>query len=135
MIVIPDAGGIVLLGDLLGDVTTVYHLYIQPVALSQATTLAQLIEAKWPAYRPITVSTWSPALTVGGRAVSTADPALWTRGVGGVASQVYGYYVTDTVGGPLLWAEARAQGPLTMTAPDDQLVILPQITLRADSVS
>ncbi|MHB8735439.1 MAG: hypothetical protein ACYC6M_09080 [Terriglobales bacterium] len=133
MIVIPDSSAIALLSDLLDQVTTVFHLLIQPVALGQGTTLADLVEANWPAYKPATVTTWSPALTVAGRAVSAADPVLFTRGVGGVASQVYGYWVTDTVGGPLLWAELRSQGPLPMTAPDDQLVILPQLTLRADS--
>ncbi|MGH3526751.1 MAG: hypothetical protein ACRDQ6_05500 [Pseudonocardiaceae bacterium] len=133
MIVIPDASAVALIADLIAQITTVYHLIVQPVTLSQFTTLAQLIEAKWPAYSPSTVTSWSPALTVSGRAVSTADPVLWTRGVGGVASEVFGYFVTDTAGGPLLWAELRPQGPIVMTAPDDQLVLLPQLTLRADT--
>jgi hypothetical protein len=133
VIVIPDASAIALVSDLLGSVMTVYHLAVAPIPPGQSVTLAQLVEAAWPAYRPITVSSWSPALTVGTRAVSSADPALWVRGVGGVASLVYGYWVTDTLAGPLLWVETRPQGPIVMTAPSDQVVILPQLTLRADS--
>jgi hypothetical protein len=133
VIVIPDASAIALIADLLDQVTTVFHLAVQPIPAGQSVSLADLVEASWPAYAPITVSTWSPALTVGTRAVTYADLALWTRGAGGVASQVYGYWVTDTVGGPLLWVETRPQGPIVMTSPTDQVVILPQLTLRADS--
>lgn len=133
MIVIPDASAIALVADLLSQITPVYHLAVQPIPPGQAVTLAQLVEAAWPAYRPITVTSWTPALTESGRAVTQADPALWVRGAGGIASLVYGYWVTDTVGGPLLWVETRPQGPVTMTAPTDSVVILPQLTLRADS--
>lgn len=133
MLVIPDSGAIALLADLLGNVTPVYHLFIQPVEIGPATVLADFTEAAWPAYRPLAVASWSPGLTVGGRAASNADPALWLRGAGGVASQVYGYFVTDTTAGPLLWAELRPQGPVPMTAPADTVVVLPQLTLRADS--
>jgi len=132
VIVIPDASAISLLGDLLGNVTTVYHLYVNPVELGQSTTLAAFTEPNWPAYKPVTVTTWAPALTVSGRAVAQADPVVWVRGVGGTALQVFGYYVTDTLNGPMLWAEARPQGPLPMQAPTDQVLLLPQLTLRAD---
>lgn len=135
MIVIPDIAAISLIADLFDDATTVFHLYVNNVTITQSTTLANFVEASWPAYKPATVTTWAPALTVNGRAVSQADPTLWVRGVGGTASLVYGYFVTDTLGGPLLWAEARPQGPLAMTAPTDQVLILPQLTLRADSVA
>ncbi len=134
MIVIPDAAAIALVADLLDDVTTVFHLFTNAVTLTQATTLANLVEANWPAYKPATVTTWAPALTVSGRAVAQADPTVWVRGVGGSAQLVYGYYVTDTTGGPLLWAELRPQGPITMQSPTDQVLLLPQLTLRADSV-
>lgn len=133
MIVIPDAAAIALVADLLDDVTTVYHLFVNNVQITSSTTLADLTEANWPSYKPATVTTWAPALTVGGRAVAQADPTVWVRGVGGAAALVYGYYVTDTAGGPLLWAETRPQGPLNMMAPTDQVLILPQLTLRADS--
>ena len=95
--------------------------------------LGDFIEANWPDYKPATVTSWTPALTVNGRAVAQADPTAWTRGVGGTAKMVYGYYVTDTVGGPLIWAEVRPQGPLRMQFPSDQVMILPQLTLWADS--
>jgi hypothetical protein len=133
VIVIPDASAISLVGDLLGNVTTVFHLYVNTVVLGQSTTLAAFTEANWPAYQPATVTTWAPALTVSGRAVAQADPVVWVRGVGGTAQLCYGYFVTDTLNGPLLWAEARPQGPLPMQAPTDQVLLLPQLTLRADS--
>ena len=133
MIVIPDSGGIQLLYDLLEQAVTVYHLFTNNVNLTQSTALTDFVEASWPAYKPATVTSWAPALTVAGRAVAQADPTSWTRGVGGTAKMVYGYYVTDTVGGPLIWAEVRPQGPLRMQFPSDQVMILPQLTLRADS--
>lgn len=133
MIVIPDNAAVALIADLLGDVTTVYHLFTNDVTITQATALGDFIEANWPDYKPATVTSWTPALTVNGRAVAQADPTAWTRGVGGTAKMVYGYYVTDTVGGPLIWAEVRPQGPLRMQFPSDQVMILPQLTLRADS--
>ena len=132
-ITVPDVGATACLDALLDEgVTTWYHLYVNDVSLGRATTLGDLTEADWPDYAPQRVTTWTPATVPIDRAVSAADPLLWTRGDGGDPRQVYGYYVTDGQTGPLLWAETRPQGPLPMVAPTDAVLVTPRVTLRQD---
>lgn len=130
MIVVPNVGAAALLDDMLAEVDTYYHLYTNDETLTSATVLADLTEATWPDYRAMRVTTWSPAIAVEGTAASQADPVLWVRGVGGLAVDVYGYYVTDGQTGPLLWIEARPAGPTPMRAATDTVLVTPQLTLR-----
>lgn len=131
-VVIPDVAATYQLDELLDGLDTWYHLYAVPAVLGASTTLADLTESAWPGYAPIRVTTWSPALLIDGRAWSSADPALWTRGIGGVGGQVYGYYVTDGQTGSLIWCEARPGGPTPMLTSGDQVLVLPRLTLRQD---
>lgn len=132
MIHIPYVSSPYLLDQLLGGITPYFHLYISAIADDPGITLADFDEADWPAYAPRRVTTWSPAVVQSGRAVSWADPQQWIRGTGGDTRDVYGYYATDTPGGPLLWWEPVEGSPLPMTAPSDSVLIRPRITLRED---
>lgn len=132
MIRIPYVGSLYLLDALLENLTPYFHLYTADVDNDPGVDLADFEEADWPLYVPLRVTSWTPAVIVSGRAVSTADAALWQRGAGGPPRQVYGYYVTDTAGGPLLWWEARAQGPLPMSEPFHTVQVFPRLTLRED---
>ncbi len=129
MIVVPDAAERTLLDDLLDGVTTYYHLFSNDLTPSATTILGDFVEPMWPAYAPRTVTSWTPALTIAGRAVATADQQLWTRGPIGPPGLVYGYFVTDGSLGPLLWCERRAAGPVSMQMPGNSVLILPRLTL------
>jgi len=132
MIHIPYNASLYLLDALLENLTPYFHLYTNDVGDDPGVVLGDFTEADWPLYVPIRVTSWTPSVLVAPRAVSTADIALWQRGAGGPPRNVYGYYVTDTSGGPLLWWEARAQGPLPMSEPFHTVQVLPRITLRED---
>jgi hypothetical protein len=130
VIVVPNVAADVLLDDLIEAIDTYYHLYVNAATLGPDTTLTDLTEAAWPDYRSMRVTTWSPAIALEGTAASQADPVVWVRGVGGLAVDVYGYYVTDGATGPLLWVEARPSGPTPMRAATDTVIVTPQLTLR-----
>lgn len=131
-IVVPSAGARDALDAMLAELHPWTHLYVTDVTLGPDTTKDDLTEASWPDYVPMRATGWAPAVTVGGLAVADADPILWVRGDGGDPAQVYGYFVTDTKDGPLVWAERRPQGPVAMIEPTDQVLLLPRLTLRED---
>jgi len=132
MIVVPAVAENYLLDELLDRVTPYFHLFTSEMELGEKTVKEDFQEADWPDYKPAKVTTWSPALQVCGRAVSSADKTRWDRGEDGEPREVFGYYVTDGKDGPLLWCEQRSEGPIRMEFPSDFLVILPRITLRED---
>lgn len=130
MIIVPIVGATALLDDLLDDVTTWYHLYVTDITLSVDTVLGDFVEASFPGYLPLLVSTWAPSLWDVDRAVSNADPAVWTRGGPPSLVTVYGYYVTDGMVGPLLWCERRTEGGIVLNNPGEQCQVLPKTTLH-----
>jgi len=134
MIAVPDVAERASLDAFLAGVVTYYHLYVNDLTPDAATVLGDFEEAAWPDYEAVKVTSWVPAVTVSGRAVSNGDPIIWVRGSGGAGVDVYGYYVTDTAAGPLLWCERRPAGPLPMHMPTEAVEVLPRITLREDPV-
>jgi len=134
VVIIPNAAELVLLDRLLDKVTTWYHLYVTATVLGAGTVIGDFTEADWTDYAPKKVTTWSPAVTLSGRAVSNADQTMWIRGSGGPTRFVFGYYVTDGEDGPLLWCEERVAGSIRMQFSTDTVTVVPRITLREDPV-
>jgi len=132
MIRVPYGASLYDLDAFLDNLTPYYHLFTTAMPEDPLIVLADFTEADWPAYAPQRASGWTPAVLVGERAASMADALLWTRGTGGAPRDVYGYYVTDTAGGPLIWWEAREEGPLPMQDPFHTVRVLPRLTLRED---
>lgn len=81
----------------------------------------------------------------GGYAAANLTAASWTVTPGaptsaaypevvftftGIAGNVYGYYVTQTTSGFIMWAERFTTGPYDIQNNGDQIKITPQITLE-----
>jgi hypothetical protein len=130
-LVVPYTGSLPLLDSLLFQLGAWYHLYVVDVVPDQDTTLADLVEASYPGYAAVQVTTWTPSVLVEGSAAAYADPILWTRSSSGSPQVVYGYYVTAGLGGPLLWAELRELGPITVQSAGDAVYLTPALTLAS----
>lgn len=129
-LVIPAVSAPYLLDVLLDGLTPWCHLYVVPVTLTVGTVIGDLVEATWSGYQPQRALGWTTADWEDDRAVTTADPLLWTYGPQPGPAIVYGYYVTDGRTGALLWAESREQGPIALNIAIDQVEVWPRLTLR-----
>lgn len=133
MFVVTPDGFVLLLNSLLTQWYPWYHLYVNDYTPSSASTVGDFVEASWPDYESRLVRTFTPSMWGGASAVSFADPQRWVRGGGGSPAMVYGYYVTNGLAGPLVLAERRAFGPITMTSATDVALVLPSISFGLGS--
>lgn len=135
-IVLPNQGEKILL-DLLLSIGMTMKLYKVDVTAGltatqkEALTEASFTEATFSGYT-------SKALAGGFWATTASDPSTgifaqqsWTRTVTGTTETIYGYYMTRTSDGKLLWFE-RFTGPVGMTTNGDILRVTPTITLEDD---
>lgn len=133
MIRIPESGRVRCLDAMLSDLDVWYHLYVVEVDTEDVESSGDLVEATFPGYAPVQVKTWSPAVMVDIHAASTADPVQWQRGSGGVDQDVYGYFTTDGVSGPLLWVErVCGRESIPMRLAGQLCVVWPRITDRPE---
>jgi hypothetical protein len=125
-----------------GDVLTVSTLVaswngLNPVKIHlikadwvASTTLvpAGVVEADFPGYAVRTAAGWTAPLVVAGRAVSNADPLVFTRTVTGTAQTIWGYWAELTSDpGKVYWAEKFAASVI-LTVADEACVVYPQYT-------
>jgi hypothetical protein len=128
MLVFPAVGATWSLNKFLGAVDVWLHLYVNDVQPDGNSTLATFVEASWNTYAPLEVKTWTPAIWINNQAAAQADPALWTLTSNIFAVQVYGYFATDSLTGPLLWAEYDPNGPVTLQFAGDKVQVNPSLT-------
>jgi len=127
MIVLSDDSACLQLDTLLDGLDVWYHLYVNDLIPDRTTSLGDLVEPDWDNYLPQQVKTWTPSLIEDDRATAYADPLEWTRGPGGTADQVYGYFTTNGQTGPLLWVERMCgQYALEMVGDDQIAVVWPR---------
>jgi hypothetical protein len=127
MIILSDASACLQLDTLLDGLDVWYHLYANDLIPDRSTSLGDLVEPDWDNYAPQQAKYWTPALIEDNRATSGADPLEWTRGPGGAAMAVYGYFTTNGQAGPLLWTERICgQYAISMTLDDDIVVVWPR---------
>jgi hypothetical protein len=113
MIVVPQAGAQVLLEKGLDGLTAAVavHLYQNDFAPAPGTVLADFTEADYSGYaaQTVTPATW-PVFFQGISQVVAVGPGLvFTPTASTIANVIYGYYVTDSGGTRLLWAERFAE--------------------------
>lgn len=111
----------------------ILRLYVNNVTPGDADTAASYTEMTTGGYvsKTLTKTSWVVTPASG----STANPAsagyaqqTWTFDGTGGAATVYGYFITDSTTGLLLWAERFAASKLVQYN-GDQILITPQITL------
>jgi len=115
-LIFPDEGLVTQLGRIL-VLDVLYHLFTNNVTPDRDTVLADLTDATWTGYAPITQTFTDYTITgVAGHAgYAIAAPISFSNGSGSPVT-TYGYYVTDS-GETVLLAAARFDGaPLTIAA-------------------
>jgi hypothetical protein len=106
--------------------TVVVHLISSPYTLSPTMTVADLTEASYPGYFPQAASGWSPATMSGPRAVSAADPLSFVRSSGSGGDVIYGYWMSDSISGPILGVSDPLSVPLELLTPGQQIIVIPR---------
>jgi len=90
------------------------HLFKNSISPDRTTTLGAFTEADFSGYAPQTITSWS-SVTVGSHVATTAPtPVVFSVGVGGVANNIYGYYVTDSTDSILYWSEVDPAAPVAL---------------------
>lgn len=105
MTLLPSASLDAILSSLAGVLSSgpaIARLYVGPGRITGQTTLADMVEASFPGYAPVSVTTWSvnrvsPFVRLAGPVVSFQWSGL------GVAESIMGAYMT--LGSSLLWVE------------------------------
>lgn len=130
-LIVPNASEVTQLQFLLGFSTPgnqLLKLYTNNATLSDTTVAGDLTEMSSLGYAAKTLNkgSWSVASSSN---VGTATYAqqTWTFSAGSAVT-VYGYYVTDSTTGLLLWAEAFGTAKVVQYA-GDQILITPTFTL------
>ncbi|MCK9571402.1 hypothetical protein M0R72_20810 [Candidatus Pacearchaeota archaeon] len=127
----PDVGEVEILKRALnysatGDVKL--HLYKNNKTPAEGDTHADYTEATGDGYAAITLtgSSWTIATSVG---VTTASYAQQTFTINDQTdTSYYGYYVTNSAGTVLLWAELFTDGPYPMGTAGGTVKVTPKIT-------
>lgn len=128
MINFPSQGRRLLLGALLGQAAIpglALHLYTNNKTPADSDTEADYEEAPpGYGYAPVPLSPGDWSLGDG----EATYPELTISFLGALGN-VYGYYVTHTGNGRLLWAERFADGPYNIANNGDQIMVAPHFTL------
>lgn len=132
-ILVPTASEKTLEDFMLGVTTPgnqILKLYVNNYTLVDATVAGDLTEMSTLGYaaKTLTKTSWVTTAGSGGQpATSAYAQQTWTF-TAGTPVTVYGYFITDTTSGLLLWAEAFSASKVVQNT-GDQIIITPQITL------
>jgi hypothetical protein len=131
MLVVPNAVSLGILADLIAMTTGRFNackvgLYINPIPLSVNTALADLTEATFHGYAQSAAVVWgTPFLDSAGNPTIVGANCQFTATTPfSDANTIQGYFVVDSAGTTLLWAEALPT-PIAITAVGDAVVIVP----------
>jgi phage baseplate assembly protein gpV len=104
----------------------VLRIYANDVTPSNSDTDATYTEVSGGGYAAKTLAGASWSIAGSGPATAIYPAQTWTFS-GGVGN-VYGYYVTRSGGGDLLWAERFGDGPYNVANAGDTVTVTPVIT-------
>ena len=131
MLIVPAVGENKLLEFMLGKSTPgnqILHLYLGDTPITDAVTTSSFTEMSTLGYaaKSLTKASWVVAQdnNVG---LATYPEQTWTF-TGGATVSVYGYFITDTTTGVLLWAERFVQSKDILNV-GDVIRVTPKITL------
>lgn len=134
-LVVPITAELYLLAIVLDALTPFVHLYVNDVTPDPCSGVDQFQEADWQGYKPLPAKTWTPPVLRSHRAVSWSDPVQFLRGDIGPQRRVYGYWMTDGLSGPLIWAERAPDTPvLRMDYGGNFTTVYPQFSLQSESM-
>ena len=118
---------------LITDVDMSLRLYTNDVLAGrsdveiEALTEAAFVEATFPGYTPVALTNpWT--IVPGNPSKATVPEQSFIRTSTGTAELIYGYYLTRTADGALMWFE-QFDGPVSMEFQNDVLKVTPELTL------
>lgn len=128
---VPSVGEVVMMEAFLNKTASqdlVLRLYSSNTTPAETDTDATYTEVTGGGYSAanLTAANWT---VTGGNPTTAAYPEVTFTFTGSVGN-VYGYYVTQTSSGILMWAERFTSGPFNIQNNGDQIKITPQITLE-----
>lgn len=104
------------------------HLYKTNVTPTTSSTVGSFTECDFAGYAAQDLINWTAPSTTGHVTTIQADPLTFTRSTTGTVQNVYGYYITDSAGTTLYWAELDPAGPRTVTNSGDTVTVTAKIT-------
>lgn len=130
MIVLYSIGACRLLDDMLDNVETWFHLFVDDVNPTADLAIGGFTEPGWEGYAALKMAQWTPAIWAKTRAITWGEQLRWISPGTVPVQKVYGYYVTDGQFGPLLWSERDPTGPIDAGSPGTPINIYPEFSLQ-----
>jgi hypothetical protein len=104
------------------------HLYQNNYTPTTSSVLADFTAATFDGYIPQTISGWSSPTVTAHVGLIQATAVVFTKAAGATPNSIYGYYVTDSGGTTVLWAELFSTGPFAMSATGSTITVTPTMT-------
>lgn len=106
----------------------VIRLYSNNVIPDESSTLATFIEVAGGGYTSSNLAPGSWSIIAGNPSQAEHTEIVWV--FTGAVGPVYGYYVTRSGTGELMWAERFTNGPFNINTNGDEIRITPRLTLE-----
>lgn len=107
----------------------VLRLFQSNTTPAETDTAGTFTEADFTGYSAITLtgSSWGAGSAGAPSSITYGSQQTFTCS-GTSSNNIYGYYLTRSVGGELVWAERDAAAPFSITTSGDNIKITPAIT-------
>jgi hypothetical protein len=108
------------------------RLFKNNITPASTDVLADYTESTFTGYAAVTLTSGSwtvTAATSGAPATATQTSATTFTCTGTTSELTYGYYLLQTAGTGLMWAERFSDGPYTIANNGDKVILTPSITL------
>lgn len=99
---------------------------------ADADVLGDYTEADFSGYAVGVLGNMGFPSTAGGKAITVGDPVSFVHNGGATPNDIYGYYITDTAGTLLYWAERFTTPPINMSANGNRIIVTPQLTGKTE---
>lgn len=109
-----------------GDVKL--HLFKSNTTPGETDTVATYTEATFTGYAAVTLTGASWTVTNADPASASYAKQTFTSSAGSQNENVYGYYVTNSGGTILMWAERFSDGPYNVVNNGDKIEVTPVFT-------
>ena len=104
-------------------------LYKNNLTPASTDVLADFTEATFTGYSAVTLTSGSWTITPGAPTSAQQSSATTFSCSGTTSELVYGYYLNQTAGTCLMWAERFSDGPYTIANSGDKIILTAQLTL------
>lgn len=131
---VPDVAEVTMLGALKAQLLSGarIRLFKNDIVPGDGDTASTYVEATFSTYSNQQLPNWGTPATSGGVAVVSHPAVTWSVGSAGVGNNIYGYYVTDSLGNTLYYAERDPAAPVNMNVVGNTYSVTPQFTFHSE---